>query len=33
VTAETIEKVAKKSLRMLDMCKVEKETEWVDLRE
>ena len=33
VTAETIEKVAKKSLRMLDAGRVEKETEWVDLRE
>ena len=33
VTAETIEKVAKKSLRMLDSGRVEKETEWVDLRE
>jgi 2-oxoisovalerate ferredoxin oxidoreductase alpha subunit len=33
VTAETIEKVAKKSLKMLDAGRVEKETEWVDLRE
>jgi 2-oxoisovalerate ferredoxin oxidoreductase alpha subunit len=33
VTAGTIEKVAKKSLKMLDAGKVEKETEWVDLRE
>jgi pyruvate ferredoxin oxidoreductase alpha subunit len=33
VTAETIEKVAKKSLKMLNLGKVEKETEWVDLRE
>jgi len=33
VTAETIEKVAKKSLKMLDSGRVEKETEWVDLRE
>jgi hypothetical protein len=33
VTAGTIEKVARKSLRMLDVGRVEKETEWVDLRE
>jgi len=32
VTAETIEKVAKKSLKMLNAGRVEKETEWVDLR-
>jgi len=33
VTAQTIEKIAEKSLKWLRMGKVEKETEWVDLRE
>jgi len=33
VTAGTIEKIAKKSLKSLNVGKVEKETEWVDLRE
>jgi len=33
VTFETIEKIAKKSLKWLKVGKVEKETEWVDLRE
>jgi 2-oxoisovalerate ferredoxin oxidoreductase alpha subunit len=33
VTAETIEKVAKKSLKMLDAGHVQKETEWIDLKE
>jgi pyruvate ferredoxin oxidoreductase alpha subunit len=32
VTYETIKKIAKKSLRWLRMGKVERETEWVDLR-
>jgi len=33
VTFETVEKIAKKSLKGLKVGKVEKETEWVDLRE
>lgn len=33
VTAETVEKLAKRSLKWIDLGKVEKETEWVDLRE
>jgi hypothetical protein len=33
VTSETIEKIAKKSLKWMHAGKVEKETEWVDLRE
>jgi 2-oxoisovalerate ferredoxin oxidoreductase alpha subunit len=33
VTAETIEKMAKKSLRSMSAGKVEREAEWVDLRE
>lgn len=33
VTAETVEKLAKRSLKWTDLGKVEKETEWVDLRE
>lgn len=33
VTSETIKKIAKKSLKQMRMGKVEKETEWVDLRE
>jgi len=33
VTAGTIEKIAKKSLKWMRVGKVEKETEWVDLRE
>jgi len=33
VTSETIEKIAKKSLKWMRVGKVEKETEWVDLRE
>lgn len=33
VTAETVEKLAKRSLKWMDLGKVEKETEWVDLRE
>lgn len=33
VTSKTIEKVAKKSLKWMHDGKVEKETEWVDLRE
>jgi pyruvate ferredoxin oxidoreductase alpha subunit len=33
VTAETIEKIAKKSLKWMRVGRVEKETEWVDLRE
>ena len=33
VTSETIVKIAKKSLRCMAMGRVEKETEWVDLRE
>jgi pyruvate/2-oxoacid:ferredoxin oxidoreductase alpha subunit len=33
VTSETIEKIAKKALRWMRMGKIEKETEWVDLRE
>ena len=33
VTSETIEKIAKKSLKWMRAGKVEKETEWVDLRE
>ena len=33
VTYETIEKIAKKSLKSMHRGKVEKETEWVDLRE
>ncbi len=32
VTSETIEKIAKKSLKWMRAGKVEKETEWVDLR-
>jgi pyruvate/2-oxoacid:ferredoxin oxidoreductase alpha subunit len=33
VTSETVEKIAKKSLKYMKDGKVEKETEWVDLRE
>jgi pyruvate/2-oxoacid:ferredoxin oxidoreductase alpha subunit len=33
VTSETVEKIAKKSLQWMRDGKVEKETEWVDLRE
>jgi len=33
VTSETIQKIAKKSLKSMSAGKVEKETEWVDLRE
>jgi len=33
VTSETIEKIAKKSLKWMRAGKVEKETEWVDLRD
>ncbi len=33
VTSETVEKIAKKSLKWMRAGKVEKETEWVDLRE
>jgi len=33
VTSETIEKIAKKSLKSMEDGKVEKETEWIDLRE
>ncbi|MEM3458209.1 MAG: transketolase C-terminal domain-containing protein [Candidatus Bathyarchaeia archaeon] len=33
VTSETIKKIAKKSLKQMHAGKVEKETEWVDLRE
>ena len=33
VTSETIEKIAKKSLKWMKASKVEKETTWVDLRE
>jgi len=33
VTSETIEKIAKKSRKWMRVGKVEKETEWVDLRE
>jgi len=33
VTSETIERIAKKSLKCMHAGKVEKETEWVDLRE
>jgi 2-oxoisovalerate ferredoxin oxidoreductase alpha subunit len=33
VSAETIEKIAKKSLKWMQIGRVEKETEWVDLRE
>ena len=33
VSSETIEKIAKKSLKWMRAGKVEKETEWVDLRE
>jgi 2-oxoisovalerate ferredoxin oxidoreductase alpha subunit len=33
VTSETIEKIAKKSLKWMHNAKVEKETTWVDLRE
>lgn len=33
VTAETIEKIAKRSLKWMQAGKVEKETEWIDLRE
>jgi 2-oxoisovalerate ferredoxin oxidoreductase alpha subunit len=33
VTSGTIEKIAKKSLKWLSVGKVERETEWVDLRE
>ena len=33
VTSETIEKIAKKSLKWMRAGKVEKETEWVDLKE
>jgi len=33
VTSETIEKVARKSLKWMHAGKVEKETEWVDLKE
>jgi 2-oxoisovalerate ferredoxin oxidoreductase alpha subunit len=33
VTAETIEKIAKKSMKWLSAGRVEKETEWVDLKE
>jgi len=33
VTSEAIKKIAKKSLRQMHAGKVEKETEWVDLRE
>jgi len=33
VTSETIEKIAKRSLKWMHVGKVEKETEWVDLRE
>lgn len=33
VTSETIEKIAKKSLKWMNASKVEKETTWVDLRE
>lgn len=33
VTSGTIEKIAKKSLKLLSVGKVERETEWVDLRD
>ncbi|MEM2148220.1 MAG: pyruvate ferredoxin oxidoreductase, partial [Candidatus Bathyarchaeia archaeon] len=33
VTYKTIEEIARKSLKWMKMGKVEKETEWVDLRE
>ena len=33
VTSETVEKIAKKSLKYMKDGKVEKETEWIDLRE
>jgi len=33
VTSETIEKIAKKSLKWMRLGKVEKENEWIDLRE
>jgi pyruvate ferredoxin oxidoreductase alpha subunit len=33
VTAGTIEKIARKSLKSLGAGKIEKETEWVDLKE
>jgi pyruvate/2-oxoacid:ferredoxin oxidoreductase alpha subunit len=33
VTAETIERIARKSLKSMRAGKVDKETEWVDLRE
>jgi 2-oxoisovalerate ferredoxin oxidoreductase alpha subunit len=33
VTSETVERIAKKSLKWMRAGKVEKETEWVDLRE
>jgi pyruvate/2-oxoacid:ferredoxin oxidoreductase alpha subunit len=33
VTSETIEKMAKKAMRSISAGSVEKETEWVDLRE
>jgi pyruvate/2-oxoacid:ferredoxin oxidoreductase alpha subunit len=33
VTAQTVEKIAKKTLKYMKNHKVEKETEWVDLKE